>query len=277
MRRIHIFLFSWLLLFASSAAAEPVTFQALLERSTASPDSMVRYGGEEPQFIELYIPAAANTPPPLIVYLHGGCWLNSFAVDHARGFAEGVRNAGFAVALVEYRRLDDEGGGWPGTLNDIERAIEALAGNQSGDYNAEQITLVGHSAGGHLALLASQPERNLPISAVVGLAAITDIAAYAAGESGCQQSAARFIASSPSDVEAMNPVANERHAEVILLRGENDTIVGREQLQLDNAQVIHIEEAGHFDVIHLGAPAFSLVLRVLQQLHSEYTPIVSEE
>lgn len=252
---------------AATSSAQQVSFQQVLDRATATPDEIMRYGDAEPQFSELYLPkhTAQNTLPSDVEKKSTG---TAYRTTQAK-----LKSSAAAKLLVVFLH----GGGWPGTMNDIESAINALTKHDAVAYDTHNIILVGHSAGGHLALLASQPKRGLPIRAVVGLAAITDIAAYAAGESSCEQSAARFIDTSPSDVEAMNPVASERHAEVILLRGESDTIVGREQLQLDNAQVIHIAEAGHFDVIHPDTPAFSLVLRVLQHLHSEHTPIVSEE
>ena len=98
---------------------------------------------------------------------------------------------------LEYRRLGDEGGGWPGSLDDILQALELLTNTQDTGFQPRNITLVGHSAGGHLALLASQPQQRLRIRGVIGLAAITDIEAYAAGASGCQQAGANFLATAP--------------------------------------------------------------------------------
>jgi len=270
---VHIALglfFSWLLI-ATPVLNSPVSFQQVMERSTATADEIIRYGDAKPQFIELYLPADADANTPLVVYLHGGCWQNSFSVDHARGFADGTRAEGFAVALVEYRRLGDDGGGWPGTLDDIILAIETLTEHRELGYQPQSFALVGHSAGGHLALLASQPQRRLPIRGVLGLAAITDIETYAAGESGCQQAGARFIATAASEVDAMNPVKQSQHSLVFLLRGDQDTIVGEEQQQFDGAQIIVIPGAGHFDVIHPETEAFAQVLATIRSLYPEFT------
>lgn len=264
-------LFLGLLVSTVPLAEAPVSFQQVMERSTATADEIIRYGDAEPQFIELYLPADANANTPLVVYLHGGCWQNSFSVDHARGFADGVRADGFAVALVEYRRLGDEGGGWPGTMDDIIRAIETLAEQSEPSYLSQSFALIGHSAGGHLALLASQPQRRLPIRGVLGLAAITDLEAYAEGESGCQQAGARFIATAASEVDAMNPVKQPQHSLVFLLRGDQDTIVGEEQQQFDGARIIDIPGSGHFDVIHPDTEAFAQVLATLRSLYPEFT------
>ncbi|WP_126767148.1 alpha/beta hydrolase family protein [Aliidiomarina iranensis] len=260
----------------SAASAETKSFGDLLERSSASPDSIIRYGAAEPQFIELYLtPSKAQTfageKPPLVAFVHGGCWLNSFNINHTRGLASGLRNAGFSTALIEYRRLDDEGGGWPNTLSDIERAVSSLAAKSNSGYNPENIILMGHSAGGHLALLASQPERALPITAVVGLAAITDIERYAEGESGCEQAAARFLATAPEQTQTMNPVKQKRHENVTLFLGGADTIVAAEQGELPNAQVIHLENTGHFDLVHPDTAAFARVLEVLEQLNTTHS------
>ncbi|MCL4410026.1 MAG: hypothetical protein M1473_06425 [Firmicutes bacterium] len=106
---------------------------------------------------------------------------------------------------------------------------------------------------------------------MLGLAAITDIEAYAAGESGCQQAGANFIATAPDQVEAMNPVKQPRHSLVFLLRGDQDTIVDSEQQQLDGANVISLPGAGHFDLIHPDTEAFEQVLGIIRDLYPEFT------
>ena len=63
---------------------------------------------------------------PLVILIHGGCWLNSFDVNHSRPLATALSQAGFAVWSLEYRRTGDPGGGWPGTLEDIQLALTQL-------------------------------------------------------------------------------------------------------------------------------------------------------
>ena len=67
--------------------------------------------------------ADTNTDAPLVILIHGGCWLNSFDVNHSRPLATALNHAGFAVLSLEYRRTGDPGGGWPSTLEDIQLAL----------------------------------------------------------------------------------------------------------------------------------------------------------
>ncbi|WP_113907623.1 alpha/beta hydrolase [Aliidiomarina celeris] len=269
----YLLFFVFILGFLQPAFSQTVNFQAVLERSAINADQVLRYGNAEPQFIELFLPKKHTEMPPLVVYIHGGCWLNSFGVDHARGLADGLRKEGVAVAAIEYRRLDDQGGGWPNTLLDIEQAITQLTAMPNAPFRTTDITLIGHSAGGHLALLASQPKREhgASIRGVIGLAAITDIRQYAAGESGCQQAAARFIATAPEQEHVMNPVHQPRHSNITLLWGTADPIVGRDQQELAQASHVIIENAGHFDVIHPGTPAFRHVVQALRALYPQHS------
>ena len=93
---------------------------------------------------------------------------------------------GYDVWVPEYRRVGDEGGGWPGSLEDIVAAVEFVT-----DKTGQPPILVGHSAGGHLALRAAQT--GLAIDGVVGLAPITDLVSYGAESGSCQSMVAPFM------------------------------------------------------------------------------------
>ncbi|HWD01538.1 MAG TPA: alpha/beta fold hydrolase [Amycolatopsis sp.] len=117
----------------------------------------IRYGTEPSQFIEVHGEASRGT----IFLLHGGWWRAQRDLHLMDPLAADLADSGWLVANVEYRRIDGDTGGWPGTLDDVRAALAAIPG--------EKIA-IGHSAGGHLALLASAG-----VSAVVGLAPITDV------------------------------------------------------------------------------------------------------
>jgi acetyl esterase/lipase len=64
---------------------------------------------------------------------------------------------------IEYRRVG-AGGGWPNTFADVAAAIDRLAELGDPRLDLDRVTLIGHSAGGHLALWAAA-RPNLPAGA----------------------------------------------------------------------------------------------------------------
>ena len=110
------------------------------------------YGEDPLQFGELYLPAG-DGPFPVVVLIHGGCWLAEFDQAHLRSLAVAARDSGFAVWNVEYRRVGNPGGGWPGTFLDVAAGTDYLRElARQHPLDLEQVVPVGHSAGGHLAL-----------------------------------------------------------------------------------------------------------------------------
>ncbi|MCY3554291.1 MAG: alpha/beta hydrolase [Gemmatimonadetes bacterium] len=118
------------------------------------------YGSEPPQFGELRLPAGRG-PYPLAVVLHGGCWLSVYAdLRNADALADAIRDEGVATWNVEYRCVDQEGGGWPGTFLDAGSAtdhLRTLAVDH--DLDLDRVITIGHSAGGHLALWTAARHR----------------------------------------------------------------------------------------------------------------------
>lgn len=236
-------------------------------------DARISYGEDALQFGRLWLPPQASGPTKAtVVLVHGGCWLNAFFMDHTFAFATALSNAGFAVWSLEYRRTGDEGGGWPGTYQDVLRGVNHLTELNQPAVNLETVVLSGHSAGGHLALLAGSQQELLDIelAAVIGLAAITDPAAYARGDNSCETATPQFMKSQPDEnpgaYRQANPASHSPHSNTILFQGTADAIVGMEQASLGEAETVIVERAGHFDWVFPGTPAFVSFMNRLERI-----------
>ncbi|WP_116198541.1 alpha/beta hydrolase family protein [Amycolatopsis circi] len=131
----------------------------------------LRYGSEPSQFVELHgTPGGRGTA----ILLHGGWWRARHDLHQMDPMAADLVAAGWYVANLEYRRIDGDTGGWPQTLDDVLSAIA-----ETERPAALPTVAIGHSAGGHLALLAGGG-----LSGVVALAPITDVPRARAEELG---------------------------------------------------------------------------------------------
>lgn len=132
-------------------------------RRPRRPDATARYGSHRDQFVEVWLPEG-QAPAPVVVVLHGGFWRAAYGVELARPLAADLAAAGRVGVAVEYRRVGG-GGGWPATLQDVAAALDALPGLAvAGRFDLDDVTVVGHSAGGHLAAWAAGRHR-LPAGA----------------------------------------------------------------------------------------------------------------
>ncbi len=187
-----------LMLFATSAAAAPISFRDLLSRPRAKPTEIVKYGPAAHQFGELWLPSGRG-PFPTVVLIHGGCWLAELPGTELMAYmAADLQARGYAVWSIDYRRIGEAGGGYPGTYQDAGAAIDKLRTLAAvHKLDLSQLVAIGHSAGGHLALWAAARGKivkespigsvdPLPIQGVVSLAGIDDLKAYRAdGPSAC--------------------------------------------------------------------------------------------
>lgn len=246
-----------------------VSYQAVTALPARAADHTISYGSDPLQHGLLWIPAT-NQAKTLVVLVHGGCWLNAFGVDHTQAMATALNQAGHPVWALEYRRSGDPGGGWPGSLNDIKAALQQLHLLKTHGVNTSEVTLMGHSAGGHLALLAASELPNINWRQIIGLAAITDVSRYALGSNSCQQATMRFMDGMPHEQAAAYQQANLIYRslpeQVLLLQGDADRIVPQLQSRLHKVRAEVVAGAGHFDWIHPGSPAFD---RLLEQLNDE--------
>ena len=120
----------------------------------------VQYGEDtENQFAELRMPA--ERPRATVVLLHGGYWYPEYGLDQMHPMAASLTGLGFATWNVEYRRTG-AGGGFPNTLSDVAAAVDRLVGDDLPEGLSENVVLVGHSAGGHLAVWAASRNDRTP-------------------------------------------------------------------------------------------------------------------
>ncbi|MEK9808406.1 MAG: alpha/beta hydrolase [Halieaceae bacterium] len=247
-----------------------VSFDDVLALPQPQASGSISYGSDELQTLAYY-PADGGSRAEILL-IHGGCWSNAYSRDHLLPLAWALAEAGYSTWLPEYRRVGDAGGGWPGSLEDVAAALARVADQTDGP-----LLLVGHSAGGHLALLASQ-EVNPFVAGVLALAPITDLGAYGAQEGSCQAMVSEFLGGSLEEYPLVY-----REAAVIpervsvparLLLGTEDPIVGVDQLAgFRPEQMQLLTGAGHFDLIHPGTAAFPILLETLATLIPKREPL----
>lgn len=141
-----------LCLLPAPALSQHITPQDLLSTEPIDPDHVSSYGSDPLQFGHLRLPEGEG-PFPVLVVIHGGCWLSFADLQHLTPFTADIAEAGVATWSIEYRRVDSPGGGWPNTFLDVAKGVDhlrTLAAEYDLDLN--RVVVVGHSSGGHLAL-----------------------------------------------------------------------------------------------------------------------------
>ena len=278
-----------LLMAATVASAEPASVDDYMGQARHAPAAVVHYGAAPSQVAELFLPKGKG-PHPVIVLLHGGCFLAEYqGLAQTSAIAADLAGRGYAVWNLDYRKLGEPGAGYPGTFQDVAAAVDRLRTEAPKyDLDLHRVIAVGHSAGGHLALWAAargrlpadSPLRTadpLPIRTVVSLAGIGDLKgqgkvfAIPCGDDTLE----RLI-----DISRRKaPYADTSPAEllpsgtrVVMVHGAYDPVLppytGRAYVQLarragDPAQVITIPDAGHFDVVIPTTAAWTQVVGIL--------------
>jgi acetyl esterase/lipase len=155
------------------AVTEPVkimTWADLAARPQPTPSVEVKWGEGETDIADIWLPEGRG-PHPVVVMVHGGCWQKSIADRTLMNpMADALRNQGWAVWNIEYRGVDEPGGGYPGTYLDVGAAADELI-ERADAWNLDlgRVTGIGHSAGGHLVLWLAARSR-LPDSSPLSVA-----------------------------------------------------------------------------------------------------------
>jgi len=170
---------------------KPATLADYMRLSGPNPNERLSYGRSPYQFVELFQPHGPG-PFPVVLLIHGGCFKNEYqGMPQMRGIAAALSSQGIAVWSIEYRGLDEPGGGYPGTFQDVNAALDMLAAQaESRHFDIDRIIAVGHSAGAYLALWiagralvpASSPlhdSQSIPVRNVVAMGGLGDLRPYA--------------------------------------------------------------------------------------------------
>ncbi len=250
------------------SVSEAAVTEPMLEISIGG---VVRYGDAPQQFVELRTPDG-DGPFPVIVFIHGGFWRNRYDLSLAHEQAADARKHGYATWNIEYRRVGDPGGGYPGTLDDVAAAIDAMT-RVDAPLDLERVYVVGHSAGGHLALWVGQRDDAVVTPRlVVGQAPVADLANSLDLGRGAVEA---FMGGRPDEIPAAYDAADPARRlpvkvpQLIVQGGKDDTVPPayvQPYADAAGADIIVFPDAGHFDVISPNSPTWEYVLGYIDDL-----------
>ena len=261
----------------------------VLTRPAPPPDRVLTYGHHRDHVADLRLPTG-TAPAPLVVVIHGGFWRQAFDRSHAGPQSRALADAGYAVATIEYRRVGG-GGGVPATFDDVATAVDRVPelAAATGRVDAGRVALVGHSAGGHLALWAAlrhrlpptspwRRDRDMALRGVVALAGVVDLGAARAAGLGEDAVDALVGGHDLADVDPALLPASE--LPVVLVHGRDD-----DRVPVANArgyadrrpavQLWELEGVEHFGPIDPLSTAWPHVLKAVEIVMGAATTIGS--
>jgi acetyl esterase/lipase len=251
--------------------------EGILSQTPPPADARIHYGNDPQQFFDLRIPkrtegaerAKEESEFPLAMFIHGGFWRAKYDLTHAGHLCAALTKAGVATVNLEYRRVGNPGGGWPGSLQDIEAArrfLPELAKKHNLDVG--RLVLAGHSAGGHLALALAARQNHL--RGVVALAPISDLRrAYDLHLS--NDAVVEFLGGTPSQVPEhyaeASPIELPIAVPQVVIHGRRDEIVpfemSRSYVETKRSKGENVRffepDCGHFDLIDPTSQAWPAV------------------
>jgi len=223
-------------------------------------DARLSYGSDPNQFGELRVPKGGG-PFPVLISIHGGYWRAKYDLAYMGHLCAALTGKGLATWNLEYRRVGNAGGGWPGTFEDVRngyRFVSQLAKR----YNLDPAkwAAVGHSAGGQLALCLAGHEP--AVKRVVSLAGVVDL--QQAWELHLSDNAVvGFLGGEPAAVPEHYHEADPMQLKISqatqwLIHGASDDTVPpflsrnyaeQKKTRGENVHYLEISTAGHFDLV----------------------------
>ena len=249
--------------------------------SRLPPAPVVRYGDHPDQVANLHAPAAGGGPWPVVVLLHGGFWRDGWDRTLMTPLAHDLAARGFLAWNVEYRRVGQDGGGWPGTLADVA-AADRRARRCPGSRR-EAASLPSATPPEGTSRSGSQPGTGSPSGApgaaprvrlrlAVSLAGVADLvrgAEEGLGDGACAALLGGTPAQVPERYAGASPAALlPLGARQLLVHGLRDDVVPPSQSSDyaaaaraagDDVELLELPEADHFDVIEPSHQAWEAV------------------
>ncbi len=238
----------------------------ILSRKPPAADARLSYGSDPNQFIDLRLPESKVPKPfPLVIMIHGGYWRARYDLVHTGHLCAALTDRGLATANLEYRRVGNTGGGWPGSFEDVRSAYQFLLQRSAiHNFDPQRFVVMGHSAGAQLALCLAAHEPKL--TRVVSLAGVVDLRrAFDLHLS--NNAVVEFLRGTPMEVpdhyrEADPTSLSIPHARQWMIHGLEDDVVppvfSREYVaakqkrpgnEKEDVRLLEIAKADHFDLI----------------------------
>jgi acetyl esterase/lipase len=251
-------------------------------------DARLAYGGDGNQFLDLRLPKRSG-PWGLAICIHGGYWRAKYDLEYMGHLCAALTAKGIATANLEYRRVGNAGGGWPGTFADVRAGYQFLAQltgknvsknalKDAGRYEFDlrRVVVIGHSAGSELGLCLAAHESG--VKAVISLAGVVDLqSAYELHLS--NDAVVEFLGGSPAEVgdhyREADPMKLAVGARQWLVHGAADDVVppafsrdyvGAKVKMKEDARLVEIAGAGHFEVVDPRSGAWVDVERVVMEV-----------
>jgi acetyl esterase/lipase len=252
------------------------------------PYERIAYGRDPQQFGDLRLPAAAAIKAPVVVVIHGGFWSSSERLDTMNAVCEALTSQGYATWNLEYRRLGDPGGGWPGTFRDVGAGLDQLRViARRHPIDLRRLVTLGQSAGGQLALWGAgrrwiregelRDARPIRVRGAIALAGLVDLRqAWGMGfdvvgtllGGAPDQVPLRYDTASPA---ALLPLGVPQ----VLVHGRDDRIVPPQMSQDyqaaavargDQVSLVALDGVGHFELIEPQTAGWEPVAKAVRTL-----------